>query len=154
MKASFLFLFCCVIIFSFILQSCGNENMVTQPSEKPMSKVPMAKVATTPASTTDTVITLKKSGKMLMLPKGLSAKQIGKLDKLLSQNKTPAATASLIQPNAEMCGWLIRRAKQVQYIWKCDYPNPCTSCIWGSTDISMWNVVSWSYTGVEQYFYY
>ena len=79
--------------------------MVTQPLEKPVSETPIAKVTTTPASATDTLITLKKSGKVLMLPKGLSSKQIDKLDKFLSQNKTPAATASLMQPNAEMCGW-------------------------------------------------
>ena len=57
--------------------------MVTQPLEKPVSETPIAKVTTTQASTTDTLITLKKSGKVLMLPKGLSAKQIDKLDKFL-----------------------------------------------------------------------
>ncbi len=115
MKASYLFLLCFVIIFSFILQSCGNENMVTQPPEKPVSEAPMAKISTTLAFTADTLITLKKSGKMLMLPEGLTAGQIDKLDKFLSENKTPAATTSLIQPNAEMCGW------HTAYGWEYEY---------------------------------
>ncbi len=47
-------------------------------------------------------------------------------------------------------GWLLRLQKQIEIIWKCDDPQPCTNCDWYNNK-GNWYVYDTFYTGQQRY---
>ncbi len=99
-------IFFSVIFISLILQSCGNENLVTAPpnaknNAKAMSKT--SAVTTGSLSAEDTVVTLPLSKVTIAVKKGYPADKLALLDKYLFKHKHLKTIKSSITPNLRDC---------------------------------------------------
>ncbi len=118
MKRRLIFLFITTIILTLvILSSCNEPNIVEnkkiEKQEKPLLKKRTTKESNfeTTVATTDTIITLPKSKKMIAIQKGISKKHIKQLDKYFSESHEILSSPAIL-PNKLDCGIYI------EYIWE------------------------------------
>ena len=101
----FLFVFSIIII----LQSCGNENMITeapssnQKNNAALEKTSVINTATTSVSIEDTVVLLPKSKVTIAVKKGLSSDKITLLDDYFSKHKKLFTKSNYITPMLRDC---------------------------------------------------
>lgn len=107
MKTSIVSRFCLFLSFSLLLLlvSCSSESSITQPQEKSIRNTkPLAKVTTTTIDhSQDTVITLPKSGKQIIISKTISTARIKQLDTYLSTHQISTKTQSNVVPYLPDC---------------------------------------------------
>lgn len=81
-------IFFALFVLTIILQSCGNENLITAPQESKVNIKPMAKTVTLPTATIDhtidTIITLPKSKITIVVKKNYPANKIAIMDDYFS----------------------------------------------------------------------
>jgi len=103
------------IFFSFIsvlifLQCCGNENLVTTPSNNKINS--LKKESTLPIvsinHSEDTVITLSKSGKTFIFNKNIPVDKLAKIDEYLTKHNISLLTQK-VQPNLPPCNFHVEQ---------------------------------------------